>query len=482
MSEQELIAGLESAVSAAPGNVPLRLHLVEHLIGSLRAPEGLAHCEAILRAQPDNLKAFELASQAAATCGDPRATAFRRVWSALRAVTPASALGDVQDPFPPVPARADEPAPGGVAAEAPAPPPSEPAPDPRKAAAPEPTAEPKKAAAPEPQPQPVAAEVEGEPESAELPEPEPAPAEFVIDPQMIQRPDIGLRNIIGVNDVKERLQTTVLEPLRARGRSGNGSGSLMTAQRSGFLIFGPPGCGKGFFARIIAGEIGASYLPVKLSRALDWPGDPRQNIQRIFEAAREAAPCVLFLDEIDRAGRRPDAPSDPVDRGVVSRLVTELDTAGANRGVYVVAGADAPWDVDMALRSEGRLDQTFLVLPPDDEAREAILRFHLKNHKLAGIDTGWIVQRTQHFSGDDLLLLCDTAASLAACDALGGDVAIGPGHVTRALREVRPTAPAWFQAAVDQATASNQGGMYDDVLAYIDEHQLVSTPAETATL
>lgn len=476
MSEQELITGLESAVSAAPGNVPLRLHLVEHLVVSMRAPEGLAHCEAILRAQPDNLRAFELAAQAAASCGDPRSTAFRRVWSALRAESPAS---EVPETLPPAPAAAE---PARVAAAEPAPrrasePKRAPSPEPKshEPAHDEPPAEPLQQPAVAERPAPAEADVdetwdEVEPDPEEPAELEQAPAEFVIDPQMIQRPQIGLRNIIGVNDVKERLQTSVLDPLRARTRN---SGNTMTAQRSGYLMFGPPGCGKGFFARIVAGEIGASYLPVKMSRALDWPGDPRQNIQRIFEAAREAAPCVLFLDEVDWAGRHRDSPSDPVDRGVVNRLVTELDTAAANRGVYVFAGADSPWDVDMALRAEGRLDQTLLVLPPDDEAREAILRFHLKSHKLAGIDTSWIVQRTQHFSGDDLLLLCDTAATLAAGDALGGNVAIGPGHVTRALREVRPTAPGWFQAAVDQATASNHGGMYDDVLAYIDEHQLV---------
>jgi SpoVK/Ycf46/Vps4 family AAA+-type ATPase len=238
-------------------------------------------------------------------------------------------------------------------------------------------------------------------------------------------------------------------------------------------MFGPPGCGKGFFARVVAGEIGASFLPVKLSRALEWPGDPRHNIQTIFDAAREHAPCVLFLDEVEWAGRSAEAPDEPIDRGVVARLVTELDTAAANRGVYVFAGADSPWDVDMALRAEGRLDQTLLVLPPDDEAREAILRFHLRERRLAGIDVGWIVQRTQHFSGDDLLVLCETAAALAAEDALGGEVAIGPGHVTRALRDVRPTAPAWFQTAVDRAIAVNHGGMYDDVMSYIEVHQLV---------
>ena len=265
----------------------------------------------------------------------------------------------------------------------------------------------------------------------------------------------------------------MLDPLQGRASNGSGGGAPIVSSRGGYLMFGPPGCGKGFFARVVAGEMGAAFLPIKLKGSLEWPGDPRQNIQRIFEAARDAAPCVLFLDDVDLAGRHPDAPDDPVDRGVVARLVTELDTAAANRGVFVFAGAVSPWEVDMSLRAEGRLDRTLLVLPPDEAAREAILRFHLKNTRLAGVDVGWIVQRTQHFSGDDLLLLCDTAAGLAAAEGLDAEPVIGPGHVARALREVRPTAPAWFSSVMNQAVTSNHGGIYDEVLAYIDEHQLV---------
>lgn len=463
MSDRELIAGLESAVSAAPGNVPLRLHLIEHMVGVGRAAEGLAHAEAILRAQPDNLRALELAAQAAEAASDARAQAFLRVAAAMRAAgdrdEPGPAPRVVQS-VPPPPAEEAVPADMPAETEALAGPASEPVVE-------EPVAR-------------VVAAVEAvgdhEPASVTAPEPEPeppAPREFAVDPQSIQWPTISLRNVIGVTDVKQRIQSVVLDPLQGRASNGSGGGPQSVSSRGGYLMFGPPGCGKGFFARVVAGEMGAAFLPIKLRDSLEWPGDPRQNIQRIFEAARDAAPCVLFLDDVDLAGRNPDAPDDPVDRGVVARLVTELDTAAANRGVFVFAGAVSPWEVDMSLRADGRLDRTLLVLPPDEAAREAILRFHLKSSRLAGVDVGWIVQRTQHFSGDDLLLLCDTAAGLAASDALGGEPVIGPGHVARALREVRPTAPAWFSAVMDHAVSSNHGGMYDEVLAYIDEHQLV---------
>jgi len=470
MSDRELIAGLEAAVSAAPGNVPLRLHLIEHLITAERAAEGLAHSEAILRAQPDNVRAFEAAGHAAAAINDVRASAFHRVATALRgaglgvAPEPAAAIAAPEAPAIDV---AQSLADIVIAADEPVAPPQEESPEPPVATS---TSAPAvlEPPSPAPTPTPDVEEPAWGPVDEESPETE-EPREFTVDPSSIQRPKLALRDIIGVSDVKQRIQAVVLDPLRSE--NGNGQGNV--THGGGYLMFGPPGCGKGFFARVVAGEIGAGYLPIRLGQAHEWPGDPRQNIQRIFEAARDAAPCVLFLDEVDRAGRRFDDPNHPIDRGVVTRLVTELDTAGANSGVYVFAGAVSPWDVDMALRSEGRLDRTLLVLPPDEAAREAILRFHLRDRRLAGVDVGWIVQRTQHFSGDDLLLLCETASNLAANDALDGDLAIGPGHVTRALREVRPTSPAWFSNVVDHAIAANHGGIYDEVLAYIDEHQLV---------
>ena len=462
MPNRELIAGLEEAVATAPGNVALRLHLVEHLIASGRPAEALAHCEAILRAQPDNARAAEMAARSAEVSSDVRTAAFARLAHALRSASSPVDAPAVQHP-------AARPVVEHHAASAPAAP-----------HAPEPVVEPASglpgisdppsAAPPAHVDHAPPAESPEEPDEVEEVAPEP-PREFTIDPHSIQHPTISLRNIIGVNDVKQRIQSVVLDPMRVP--AGNGNGGHSAPRQGGYLMFGPPGCGKGFFARVVAGELGAAYLPIKLGTACDWPGDPRQNIQRIFEAAREAAPCVLFLDEVDQAGRHPDAPEDSVDRGIVNRLVTELDTANANSGVYVFAGAVAPWDVDMALRSDGRLDRTLLVLPPDEAAREAILRYHLKNTRFAGVDVGWIVQRTQHFSGDDLLLLCETAAALAEADSLGGQAAIGPGHVTRALREVRPTAPAWFSAVMDRSISSNHGGIYDEALAYIDEHQLV---------
>lgn len=439
----ELISGLEAAVTAAPDNLALRLHLMEKLNESDRSGEAFAHAEQALRLAPDSIDAHRAAALCARILGDPRADAFARVAAALDAPAP---------PVPPAPAAA--------------PPVPEPVAEPVAQAVVEPAAAPRKEVVAEaalPVEEPVADEATAHPDEGSADELDHQVAAFCIDPEQIERPRLTFQNIIGVEDVKARIGEVILDPLRAR----NGSSRAL----GGVLMFGPPGCGKGFFARMIAGELQASYLPINMAQAMDWPGDPRENVHRVFAAARHAAPCVLFLDDIDLAGVRAEGDGQP-DRRLLARLASEIGNTGANRGVLIFGGTTSPWDVDMALRADGGLERTLLVLPPDVPAREAILRFHLKDARLSGVDISWIVDRTQHFSGDDLLLLCDRARLLAQQDALGNSQVIGPGHMTRALREVRPTAPAWFSLVMEQAMSAHNGGMYDEAVAYIDAHQL----------
>lgn len=210
---------------------------------------------------------------------------------------------------------------------------------------------------------------------------------------------------------------------------------------------------------------------MNLAEAMTWPGDPRENIAHLFSAAQSAMPCVLYLDNLDRAGIHPDTPEAPADRRVLSRLASEITGAAAHRGLIVFGGTSAPWNVDMTLLSDGRLDRSLVVLPPADEAREAILRTAMADMKVSGVDIAWIIERTRHFSVDDLLTLSDRAKALAAANALGDDVVVGPGEMTRAFREVRPSAPAWF-SHIHEHAQTGKDGTYDEVLSYIKQNQL----------
>ncbi len=540
--KSELIVGLETAVSATPDNVELRLLLVGHLLEGGYHRDALSHAIVVAQAQPDRIEAYRFAAHAAHGAGDPRAAAYERVGRALTAAedpaneTPRSTAGSAPAPPPttapvaavprptPVeapPARAslvpddapDAPphrrahrTPSATVAVAPAAPettPTETSSDETVAEAPVEAAAPKRArrsrGGTRKRRQEIEPVTETEIEPADTPEPDidedavpvdeapvvdatdvdidadqeeddevwEAPEEhFTIAPEEIERPTLTLASI-ATDAVRDRFEAVVVNPLRY------GSGARRSTQ-GGMLLFGPDGCGKGFFARIVAGELKASFLRVDMAQAMQWPGDPRENIGTVFEAARGALPCVLYLDNIDRAGTHPDTPEDAADRRLLSRLASEITSATSSRGLFVIGGTTAPWDVDMTLLSNGRLDRSLVVLPPDGPAREMILRETLSDAPLSGVELPWIIERTRHFSVDDLVALADHAKALAAINALGDRIVVGPGEMTRAFREVRPAAPSWFSQILDNAVGGgNQDGMYDEVRSYMNANQLV---------
>lgn len=148
---------------------------------------------------------------------------------------------------------------------------------------------------------------------------------------------------------------------------------------------------------------------------------------------------------------------------------------GSNEGVFVLAATNTPWDVDPALRRPGRLDRMVLVLPPDPPARAAIIEYHLRDRPIAGIDLRRLVAATEDFSGADLAHLCETAAEFAMADSIrSGEVRmIEQRDFDQALREVRPSVSSWFASARNVAKFANEGGLYDELAAYLKKRKLL---------
>src|SRR5262249_47553713 len=161
-------------------------------------------------------------------------------------------------------------------------------------------------------------------------------------------------------------------------------------------------------------------------------------------------------------GRKRSLQREGAGRNVVTQLLAELDSIGSdNEGVFVLAATNHPWDVDAALRRPGRLDRILLVLPPDASAREAILRYHVRDRPLDGaVDLARIAERTEDFSGADLAHLCDSAAELALEDSMasGRTRSIEARDFKRALAEVKPSTRPWFDTARNFAMFANDGG------------------------
>lgn len=286
---------------------------------------------------------------------------------------------------------------------------------------------------------------------------------------------VTLADVGGLEAVKQRLRESFLEPMR-HPELAKAFGKTL---RGGLVLYGPPGCGKTFMARAIAGELGARFLTASVSDILGTHfGETEKNLHALFEKARSLTPAVLFLDEIDAIGARRSSIGTGWSgmRAMVDQLLMELDSmAGNNDGLFVLAATNSPWEVDSALLRPGRLDRMLLVLPPDEPAREAILRMHLERRPIAGIDLQSIVRRTEGFSGADLEHLVASAAEQAMLKSIAaGQVQpIGMAEIDHVLREIKPSTGAWMHGAKNVASFANADGRYDDLAAYLKARGLL---------
>ena len=287
----------------------------------------------------------------------------------------------------------------------------------------------------------------------------------------VEEPRTTLADVGGMPGLKRWLRTAFLSSLRDPQMRRLFGRSL----RGGLLMYGPPGCGKTFLARAVAGELQTSFLRIDLAHVVDmWLGYSRRSIHEIFETARASAPCLLYLDQLDAIGPRRAGRRHSIGRGVVDQLVAELYSASEeHEGVFVVAATEHPWDVDALLRQPGRLDHRLLVLPPDLEAREVIIRGVLAGRPLAdNLDLGALAARTDKYSAADLAQLCESAAAAAleASIVSNSSRPIALADFTRGLHEIRPSTPPWFDLARDYARFAAEPGSYDDLVTYLRAH------------
>jgi SpoVK/Ycf46/Vps4 family AAA+-type ATPase len=307
-----------------------------------------------------------------------------------------------------------------------------------------------------------------EPAFVETPAEQDADAVNENDYEVVQRIRVRLDDVAGMTDVKQQIELSLLGPIR--------NPELMKAYkvsaRGGLLLFGPPGCGKTYIAKAISGELGASFYQVGIADVLHhWFGESERSIRSIFDSARRNAPCVLFFDEVDALGHRRSALSGSSGlRPVVNTLLEEMDSAtSTNTGVYVLGATNAPWDVDPALRRPGRFDRMIFVGLPDAEARAGIIRSHLQDRPVSGIEPKSIANRTEGFSGADLAYVCDSATQLAMADSMrSGQVRpVTMGDIDAAIAQIRPSTGPWFETARNVVEFANNDGTYDELAKYM---------------
>ncbi len=285
--------------------------------------------------------------------------------------------------------------------------------------------------------------------------------------RLVERPRVTFADVGGMERLKEEIRLKIIHPLahpelyRAYGKPIGG----------GILLYGPPGCGKTHLARATAGEVKASFVSVGLSDVLDmWIGNSEKNLHELFERARRRRPCVLFFDEVDALGASRSDMRHSGARHLINQFLQELDGVDAsNEGVLVLAATNAPWHLDAAFRRPGRFDRILFVPPPDEPARAEILRALLRGKPTEAIDHAAVARKTDGLSGADLKGLVDRAVEAKLEEAIkrGGLAPLATKDLLAQVKATRPSTKEWFSTARNHALYANQGGLYDDVLAYL---------------
>lgn len=219
---------------------------------------------------------------------------------------------------------------------------------------------------------------------------------------MVQVPNVGWADIGGAGDAQDKLREGIELPLK----NPEAFRRLGIRPAKGFLLYGPPGTGKTLLAKAVAKESEANFISIKSSDLLSkWFGESEQQISRLFARARQVAPCVIFIDEIDSlVPARGSSGNEPqVTARVVNTILAEMDGMEELSSVVLVGATNRPGLVDPALLRPGRLDELVYVGTPDAKGREHILKIHTAKMPLAAdVDLARIAHEAERFTGADL--------------------------------------------------------------------------------
>jgi transitional endoplasmic reticulum ATPase len=282
----------------------------------------------------------------------------------------------------------------------------------------------------------------------------------------VEIPNVTWNDVGGLFSVKEELLEAVEWPLKFKKLFGRAS----IKPPKGIFLYGPPGTGKTLLAKAIANESEANFISIKGPELLSkWVGESEKGIREVFRKARQAAPCIIFFDEIDaiapvRGGEFGDS---HVTERVISQLLTELDGLEELRGVVVIAASNRPDIVDPALIRPGRFDRLLYVPPPDYDSRLQILRIHTQMMPVTdNTNLAVLSKMTDGYTGADIASFASAAAMTAMKEHIAkykqdseeaerqsNELSVNMSHFEQALKKIRPLSPQelnWYQRTAQE--------------------------------
>ncbi len=282
---------------------------------------------------------------------------------------------------------------------------------------------------------------------------------------MVEIPRIKWDDVGGLDEVKQEIKEAVEWPLNYPAKFEK----MSIRPPKGILLYGPPGTGKTLLAKAVANESSANFISVRGPQLLSkWVGESEKAIREIFKKARQVAPSIIFLDELDAIApvRGTEFGSKTSER-VINQLLTELDGIEVLKNVVVIAATNRPEIIDPALIRSGRFDRLVFVGPPSREGRIEIFKIHLKNTPLSDdVNVEQLADLTDNYVGSDMESLCREAVMLALRENFDSE-RVEMRHFKDALKKVRPALAEDMLEYYEKLQEQFKGGAKQEQKSYI---------------
>ncbi|NLZ72812.1 MAG: AAA family ATPase [Bacteroidales bacterium] len=221
----------------------------------------------------------------------------------------------------------------------------------------------------------------------------------------------GFSAIAGMQQLKDQMQLDVIDALNNKEKYAEYGLTIP----NGMLLYGPPGCGKTFFAEKLSEEIGFTFYQIKPSDIQSkWINASQENVKQLFEDAKNNSPSIIFIDELDAIVPDRNSPNiNHMNTSVVNELLAQMNNCGDN-DIFIIGATNRPTAIDPAILRSGRLDKHVYISPPDYDARKAMFKLYLEKRPIElGLNYDNLATQTNNYASSDIRLICDEAARIA---------------------------------------------------------------------